>query len=255
MTPAWMKGLRTALLACTACVAFAQPLRVAAAASLQGSLDEVAHAFEAAHPGATVEISYGASGSLTTQIQQGAPFDLFLAADMEYPAKAGEQGHGRGPVFAFLAGRLVLWVRKDLALDPSKGGLAVLKDPRLIHIALANPKLAPYGAAAEAALRSAGLWDALQPRLVFGGNIAQTAQYLQVGAAEAGFIAASEARHPDLHAKGLTWTVPETLHPRLTQGGILLRNGSAPALADAFAAFLSTSEAQASFARYGFGKP
>lgn len=255
MKSAWMKRLRTALLAFTACAASAQPLRIAAAASLQGSLDEVAAAFERLHPGAKVEISYGASGSLTTQIQQGAPFDLFLAADMAYPAKAAENGHGRGPVFTFVTGRLVLWVRKDLGLDPGKDGLAVLKDPRFKHIALANPKLAPYGAAAEAALRSAYLWDALQPRLVFGGNIAQTAQYLQVGAAEAGFIAASEARHPDLQAKGVEWTVPGALHPPLTQGGVLLANGSAPALADAFATFLHGAEAQAVFARYGFGKP
>lgn len=250
-----MKGLRTALLAFAACAACAQPLRIAAAASLQGPLDEVARAFEAARPGAKVEISYGASGSLTAQIQQGAPFDLFLAADMAYPAKAAEHGHGRGAIFAFVAGRLVLWVRKDLGLDPSKDGLAVLKDPRLRHIALANPKLAPYGAAAEAALRSADLWDALQPRLVFGGNIAQTAQYLQVGAAEAGFIAASEARHPDLRVKGFEWTLPDTLHPRLTQGGVLLTQGAAPTLADAFAAFLRNDESQALFAKFGFGKP
>jgi molybdate transport system substrate-binding protein len=255
MDSAWVRGLRAALLAFAACLAPAQTLRIAAAASLQGSLDEVSRAFEAAHPGSKAEISYGASGSLTTQIQQGAPFDLFLAADMAYPAKAAENGHGRGPVFAFVAGRLVLWVRKDLSLDPAKDGLAVLKDTRLAHIALANPKLAPYGAAAESTLRSVSLWDALQPKLVFGGNIAQTAQYLQAGAADAGFIAASEARHPDLQAKGLVWTVPETLHLRLTQGGARLTNGSAPALADAFAAFLLSAEAQAIFARYGFGKP
>lgn len=250
-----MNGLRAALLAFAACAAFAQPLRIAAAASLQGALDEVARTFEDSHPGAKIEISYGASGSLTTQIQQGAPFDLLLAADMAYPVKAAEQGHGRGPVFAFVRGRLVLWVRRDLGLDPTKDGLVVLKDPRLAHIALANPKLAPYGAAAEAALRSAGLWDALQPRFVFGGNIAQTAQYLQVGAAEAGFIAASEARHPDLQAKGIEWTVQDAMHPPLTQGGVLLTNGSAPALADAFAMFLQGSGSQAVFARYGFGKP
>ncbi|HXC16806.1 MAG TPA: molybdate ABC transporter substrate-binding protein [Holophagaceae bacterium] len=250
-----MKRFRAVLMALTACAAFAQPLRIAAAASLQGSLDEVARAFEGLRPGAKVEISYGASGSLTTQIQQDAPFDLFLSADMAYPAKAAEKGHGRGPVFAFVTGRLVLWVRKDLALDPAKDGLVVLKDPRLAHIALANPKLAPYGAAAEAVLRSANLWDALQPRLVFGGNIAQTAQYLQVGAAEAGFIAASEAKHQDLQAKGTAWTVPDALHPPLTQGGVQLTNGSAPALAEAFAIFLHGAEAQTIFARYGFGKP
>jgi molybdate transport system substrate-binding protein len=255
MKSVWMERLRIALLALTAGAACAQPLRVAAAASLQGSLDEVARAFEAARPGVKVEISYGASGSLAAQIQQGAPFDLFLAADLAYPAKAAENGHGRGPVFAFVSGRLVLWVRRDLGLDPSRDGMAVLKDPRFHRIALANPRLAPYGAAAEAALRSANLWDPLQPRLVFGGNIAQTAQYLQAGAAEAGFIAASEARHPDLRAKGFQWAVPDTLHPPLTQGGVLLRHGAAPALGDAFAAFLRGADAQAIFARYGFGKP
>ena len=233
----------------------AQSLRIAAAASLQGALDEVATSFEGLHPGVKVQISYGASGSLTTQIQQGAPFDLFLAADMAYPMKAAEHGRGRGEVFPYAEGQLVLWVRKDLGLDPSKDGLAALKDPRFSHIALANPKLAPYGAAAEAALRSVHLWDALQSKLVFGGNIAQTAQYLQVGAAEAGFIAASEARHPDLRAKGFEWTLPDSSHPRLTQGGVLLTNGSAPLLAKTFAAFLRGDEAQSVFARYGFGKP
>ena len=250
-----MKRLRAALLLFAACAAPAQPLRIAAAASLQGPLDEAASAFRRAHPGAQVEISYGASGSLTAQIQQGAPFDLFLAADMAYPAKAALNGHGRGPVFPYATGHLVLWVRKELGLDPSKTGLAVLGDARIARIALANPKLAPYGAAAEAALRHGGLWEALQAKLVFGGNIAQTAQYLQVGAAEAGFIASSEARHPALQAAGLAWTVPEPLHPPLTQGGLVLTNGAAPEAAEAFAAFLRSASGQAILARAGFGAP
>ncbi|HEU4950391.1 MAG TPA: molybdate ABC transporter substrate-binding protein [Holophagaceae bacterium] len=249
-----LRLLRAALLLGAGLAASAQVLRVAAAASLQPALGEAVGRFEAAHPGASVQVSFGASGSLTAQIQQGAPFDLFLAADLDYPAKAAANGHGRGPVFPFAVGRLVLWIRRDLGLDPAQG-LAVLRDARLARIALANPKLAPYGAAAEAALRHEGLWEALQPRLVFGGNIAQTAQYLQAGAADAGFIAASEAAHPDLQARGRAWTVPETLHPPLLQGGVLLKGGSAPALAEAFAAFLRGPEGRAILQRHGFGPP
>lgn len=217
-------------------------------------MDEIVTAFETAQPGPKVEVSYGASGSLTAQIQQGAPFDLFLSADMDYPTKAAGNGAGRGEVFAYARGRLVLWVRKDLGLDPSLGPL-VLKDARIHHIALANPRLAPYGAAAEATLRPAGMWEALQPKLAFGGNIAQTAQYLQVGAAEAGFIAASEAHHPALRDLGLTWIVPESMHPPLIQGGVLLSHGAQPARAAAFVAYLRSEIGQAILARFDFGKP
>ncbi|HET8714458.1 MAG TPA: molybdate ABC transporter substrate-binding protein, partial [Holophagaceae bacterium] len=143
-----MTFLRAALLVLAGLAAPAQVLRVAAAASLQPALTEAAKAFEAAHAGTSVQVSYGASGSLAAQIQQGAPFDLFLAADMDYPVKAAANGQGRGPVFPFAVGRLVLWIRKDLGLDPGHG-LATLKDSRLARVALANPKLAPYGAAAE----------------------------------------------------------------------------------------------------------
>ena len=249
-----MKRVKAAALALATCAALAQPLRVAAAASLHGALDEAAAVFEASHPGVQVQISYGASGSLTAQIQQGAPFDLFLAADLDYPEKAGA-GHGRGAVFAYARGRLVLWVRKDLGLDPDRDGLAVLRDPRIVHVALANPKLAPYGAAAEASLRAAGLWDPLQAKLVFGANVAQAAQYLQTGTAEAGFIAASEAGQGGLPARGAEWAVPEALHAPLIQGGVRLANGSAPRLADAFVALLRGETGQAILARHGFGRP
>ena len=233
----------------------AQTLRVAAAASLHAPLDEAASAYQASHPTVDIQISYGASGSLTAQIQQGAPFDLFLAADMAYPEKAAAGGRGRGEVFPFVTGHLTLWVRRDLGLDPAKAGLAALQDPRIRHLAIANPKLAPYGAAAESALRHAGLWDALQPKLVFGANIAQTAQYLLTDSAEAGFIAASDAGQRDLQATGATWAVPEALHAPLRQGGVLLTNGAAPLPAEDFVRFLRSGAAQAIFARFGFGAP
>lgn len=226
-----------------------QTIRVAAAASLHGALDEIAAGFEAAHPGQTIQISYGASGSLTAQIQQGAPFDLFLAADMAYPAKA-VMGRDGFTVFAYARGRLVLWMKRGLGLDPARDGIAALKDARVARIALANPKLAPYGAAAEASLRSAGLWEPLQAKLVFGGNIAQTAQYAVVGSVDAAFIAASDARHPDLQRSGLEWIVPESLHPPLLQGGVVL-DGKA----STFAAYLRGPEGRAIFQRYGFEAP
>ncbi len=227
----------------------ADTIRVAAAASLNGALDEIAAAFEAAHPGQKIQISYGASGSLTAQIRQGAPFDLFLAADMDYPAKAAE-GRSAEPVFAYARGRLVLWMREGLGLDPARDGVAALRDARVAHIALANPKLAPYGAAAESTLRNAGLWEPLQGKLVFGGNIAQTAQYAVLGTVDAAFLAASDAGKPELRAKGLEWTVPESLHPPLLQGGVAL-----DARAAAFAAFVRSQEARAIFQRHGFGTP
>lgn len=227
----------------------AQPVRVAAAASLHGALDEIAAGFEAAHPGQKIQISYGASGSLTAQIQQGAPFDLFLAADMDYPSKA-VNGRPGFAVFAYAKGRLVLWMKKDLALDPARDGIAALKDTRVARIALANPKLAPYGAAAEASLRSAGLWEPLQAKLVFGGNIAQTAQYAVVGSVDAAFIAASDAAHPDLQTKGFEWVVPDALHPPLLQGGVVL-DGKA----STFAAYLRGPEGRAIFLRHGFEAP
>ncbi len=230
----------------------ADGIRVAAAASLNGALDEIAKSYEAVHPGQKLQISYGASGSLTALIRQGAPFDLFLAADMDYPVKAAE-GRTAGPVFAYTRGRLVLWVRKGLGLDPANsalGVLAILKDARVARIALANPKLAPYGAAAESTLRNAGLWEPLQAKLVFGNNIAQTAQYALLDSVDAAFLAASDARKPEVRAKGVEWTVPESLHPPLLQGGVVLNPS-----AETFAAFLRAPEAQAIFQRHGFGTP
>lgn len=227
----------------------AQTLRVAAAASLNGALDDIASAYEVAHPAEKIQISYGASGSLTAQIRQGAPFDLFLAADMDYPAKAAE-GRTTRPVFAYARGHLVLWVRKGLGLDPAKDGLAALKDARIARIALANPKLAPYGAAAEATLHRSQLWEPLQAKLVFGSNIAQTAQYALLGSVDAAFLAASDASKPEVHAKGVEWTVAETLHPPLLQGGVVLNPN-----AEAFAAFVRSKEAAVIFQRHGFGTP
>ena len=235
-------------------VLLGQTLTVAAAANLKAALDVLGPAFEAKHPGAKLQVSLGASGSLVAQIQQGAPFDVFLAADAEFPDKLAAAGLVSGPSFPYATGRLVLWVRKDAGLDPGKGGLKVLLQPAVKHISMGNPALAPFGRSAEAALKAAGLYEAVKAKLVFGENIAQAAQYLQTGAAEAGFISSPQALAPVL-AGGLAWTVPQELYPVQKQCGVLLKRSTQPILAPAFRAYLLSPEAQATLARLGYGTP
>lgn len=232
------------------------PLAVAAAGDLRGVLDEVKARFEAQHPDIRLELSFGASGSLTSQILQGAPFDVFLSADTGFPEQLQKAGlaSAEGP-FPYATGSLSLWIRKDLNLDPAKDGLKVLLHPSVKAIATANPKLAPYGRAGEAALRWAGILEAVKPRLVFADNIAQAAQFLQAGSAEAGLISATQAHHPILQASGLVWKVPVDAYPALRQAGLILKRSPSPDQARAFKAFLLGAEAQAILAKHGLGRP
>jgi molybdate transport system substrate-binding protein len=232
------------------------PVAVAAAADLRGTLEELKAAFESAHPDSELRLTFGASGSLTAQIQQGAPFDVFLSADLGYPESLVRAGLGDGDgVFPYATGRLVLWVRKDLGLDPVRTGLKTLQESAVKRIALANPAVAPYGRAGEAALKGAGLLEALKARLVFGENIAQAAQYLQTGAAEAGLVSVSQASQPALRDQGYVWTIPPEFYPPLRQGGVVLRRSAVAAQAQAFRAFLLGAAGQTILGRHGFGKP
>jgi len=231
-----------------------QTLAIAAAANLKTAMDAFKPAFEAAHPGTKLQVSLGASGSLTAQIQQGAPFDVFLAADAEFPERLRAAGLVTGPSFPYATGRLVLWISKGVALDPAKDGLKVLLHPAIRRVALGNPTLAPFGRSAEAALKQAGLYDALKPKLVFGENITQAAQYLQAGAAEAGFLSAPQVLAPVL-AEGLVWTVPQGLYPVQKQCGVILQRSPQPALAAAFKTYLLGPEGQAILAKLGYAAP
>lgn len=232
------------------------PLAIAAAGDLRGALEELKARFEAGHPGAQLQLTFGASGSLTAQIQQGAPFDAFLAADTGFPEQLQKAGLVTPEgLFPYATGALTLWVRKDLGLDPARDGLRLLLDARVKKIATANPQVAPYGRAGEAALRQAGLYDGVRPRLVFPDNIAQAAQFLQAGAAEAGLISLSQANHPALRLSGLAWKVPSGTYPPLRQAGVILKRTGNPALARAFMAFLVGAEGQALLAKHGFGAP
>jgi molybdate transport system substrate-binding protein len=257
------RTLLSALVGCALTLAvpcLAQPkptqVAIAAAGDLRGVLEELKTGFEAGHPGIQLQLSYGASGSLTAQLLQGAPFDLFLSADEGFAAQVQKAGlAGPQELFPYATGYLALWVRKDLNLDPDRDGWKVLASPAVKAIAIANPKLAPYGRAADAALRSAGIYDQVQPRLVFADNIAQAGQFLQAGTAEAGLVSVAQANNPVLARTGTVWRVPQNAYPALRQAGVILQRSQCPEQARAFRAYLTGSAGQAILAAHGYGKP
>ncbi len=228
-------------------------LRIAAAADLQFALREVIAAFKERHPGAEVTATFGSSGTLFAQLSNGAPFDLFLSADVDYPRKLIEQGHAApGTDFAYATGHLVLWARNGVNLHLERDGADVLRDPSIQQIAVANPKTAPYGRAAVAGLKGLGLYNAVESRLVFGENVAQTAQMVESGSADAGIISLSLALSPALREKGTYWQFPATTHPAVVQGGVILKWARDPDLADEFRRFLLSAGGAAFLTQFGF---
>ncbi len=231
-------------------------LAIVAAASMRPALDEAKAAYEKAHPGIRLQISYGASGSLTAQIQQGAPVDVFLSADLAFPEKLVQGGLAMADgVVPYAKGLLVLWVRKDSGADPAKLGLKALTDPAIKRIAIANPKLAPYGLAAETALQKAGLHETVLPKIVQAENINQAAQYLVTGATEAGFIALSLMDNATLKETGWTWLVPKDLYAPIIQGAVVLKRTQLPVEAKQYLDYLVGAEGFKLLQRYGFEKP
>mgnify|MGYP002153781666 CR=1 FL=1 len=231
-------------------------LAIVAAASMRPALDEAKAAYEKAHPGIRLQISYGASGSLTAQIQQGAPVDVFLSADLAFPEKLAQGGLATADgVVPYAKGLLVLWVRKDTGADPAKLGLKALTDPAIKRIAIANPKLAPYGLAAETALQKAGLHETVLPKIVQAENINQAAQYLVTGATEAGFIALSLMDNATLKETGWTWLVPKDLYAPIIQGAVVLKRTQLPVEAKQYLDYLVGAEGFKLLQRYGFEKP
>ncbi len=233
----------------------ARTLTVAAAANLKPALDEIAAAFRLGHPGADVRITYGASGTFFAQIRNGAPFDLFLSADAEYPAALVENGLADGKAFTYAFGRLAVWTPSGASIDLAGRGLAALADRSVRKIAMANPAVAPYGRAARAALEKVGVYDAVKDKLVLGQSVSQAAQFAQVGAAQAAILPASLAATPPLSAEGRAWLVPADLHSPVEQAGVVIRGTRRPALARDFVAFLSGDEARAILLRLGYALP
>ncbi|MCA3278812.1 MAG: molybdate ABC transporter substrate-binding protein [Roseomonas sp.] len=228
---------------------------IAAAASLQPALEEAA-VLITAQTGIAPRFAYGASGNLARQIAQGAPFEMLLAADEISIQKLAEAGQARDAGHVFALGRLALFAPRGSALDPAAGLEALhplLAAGRVQRFAIANPETAPYGRAAEQALRSLELWEALRPRLVFGENIAQAAQFAMTEGASGGLVALSLMETPALKARGSFSLVPASLHDPLRHRLALTRRASDTA-ARLQAWFLSP-QAAAVFARHGLQAP
>lgn len=250
-----MKVFKILFIACTlliATTAHAEKITVAAAADLKFAMDEIVAGFKKSHLNKEVEVIYGSSGKFHTQIQQGAPYDLYFSADIGFPRELAKNGFAASEVKPYAVGRIVLW---SAEMNAGKMTLSSLTDPRISRIAIANPKHAPYGKRAEEALRASGLWDKLQPKLVFGENIAHTAQFVQTGNAQVGIIALSLALNPELSKKGGYYLVPDNLHNPLEQGYIITKLGANKPLAKQFADYMSSRDARKVMTKYGFVLP
>ena len=246
------------LIVCTACAKRppSRTLSIAAAADLQFALEEVSHEFQAEHPGLVPQIVYGSSGNFYAQIQNHAPFDIFLSADLEYPRRLADQELALpDSIFTYAVGRLVVWVPANSPLDVERLQMQVFDDPAVQHIAIANPQHAPYGRAAEAALRQAGVYDRIAGKLVKAENIAQTLQFVQSGSAEVGLVALSLASAPSVRGQGRYWEVPLYSYPRLWQGGVILHRAAESQSAAEFREFMMGDEGRAILSKYGFSLP
>jgi molybdate transport system substrate-binding protein len=231
-------------------------LRVAAAADLQFALADVLAEFAKAQPEIAAEAVYGSSGTLLAQIENGAPFDLFLSADAAFPKRLVEKQLAlQESFFPYAHGHLVVWVPTGSKLDLPKLGLRALLEPEVRKVAIANPKVAPYGAAAVAALEQAQLYTEVQPRLVLGENVAQAAQFVQSGAADAGVISLSLALAPRMQSAGRYWELPAGSYPRLEQAGVILSRSRNRAEAEAFRGYLMSAGGKEILTRWGFSLP
>jgi len=232
-----------------------QAPRVAAAANLNFALDEIAARFTRDR-GLRVELVFGASATLTRQIQDGAPFELFLAADEEFPRRLAAAGLTRDAGTVYASGRLALFAPtgSPLTVDPRLDGVArLVKAKKVTRFAIANPDLAPYGKAAEAVLRKRGVWDAIRPQLVMGDTITQAAQFATTGNAVGGLVAYSLILGPGFADRGKYAVIPEADHPPLRQRMVLLKG--AGTVAAQFYAYLQSSTARALFQKHGYAVP
>ena len=252
-----LKRLFPAIFACVlaAPLAAQAPLRVAAAADLEPVLPPILEQFQQA-TGIHAEATYQASAMLTTEIENGAPFDLFLSADLSYPkhliddglADAAGSADSSTPI-TYAKGTLVLWERKDAHLPPPS--LDLLRSPALKRLAIANPDRAPYGRAAVAALKSLRLYEALKPRIVTAENIAQAAQFADSANADAGLISLTSALTPRLSVDGEYFIIPRTLYPPIEQGAVIVSNTKQRAAVHKLLDFLLSPAVQAQLARSG----
>src|SRR5438477_589483 len=233
----------------------AAQVTVAAAADLNAALTELAASYEKSGGGA-VRLSFGSSGNLFHQIQNGAPFDVFFSADLDYPNRLIEAGLAeKSSFYRYAVGQLVLWVPASSPLDVEHRGMDSLLDPSVKKISLANPEHAPYGRAAVAALRHFGVYEKVSDRFVLGENVSQAAQFVESGNAQVGFVALSHALAPGMKEKGRYWIIPPDSYPSLQQAVVILSHSSKKSDAAAFVDYLKRPQSTEVLRRYGFSVP
>jgi molybdate transport system substrate-binding protein len=243
--------LAAALLWLTAAGAAAQTLSVAAASDLQSALPPIAAQFEQ-DTGHMVSVTFGSSGNFFSQIQNGAPFDVLMSADIDYPRRLDAAGLSEpDSLYQYAVGRLVLWTRSDSGLDIRRG-LMGLTDARVRRVAIANPEHAPYGRAAIAALRHAGLYERVRDKLVLGENISQAAQFAQSGSADVGLLALALALSPALKSTGTYADIPGAWYPPIEQAACILAASRQKVLARQFLDYLRKPETARILQSYGF---
>ena len=232
----------------------AEEITIAAASDLNFAFKELISEYETAS-GNQVKLTLGSSGTFFAQIQNGAPFDIYFSADIAYPQKLDEAGLTvPGSLYRYAVGRTVLWTRRESPLNVTQG-FAALRQPSVKNIAIANPKHAPYGRAAVAAMEHFKVYDTVKDRLVLGENVSQAAQFVESGAADIGIIALSLALAPAMNTKGTYWEIPPEAHPPLEQGAVIVRASKRVDSAMRFLEFLKSRQGLAIMKRYGFVAP
>jgi molybdate transport system substrate-binding protein len=233
----------------------AQEIKVAAAADLNYAMKDLAARYEQ-KTGNKVALSFGASGNFYSQISNGAPYDVFFSADLDYVNKLAAAGKiDSVSVRTYAVGHLVLWVPNSSKLDPQKLKMDVLIDPSVKKIAIANPEHAPYGRAAVASLEFFQIKGLVSDKLVLGANISQAAQFVESGNAQAGLIALSLAMSPAMKDAGKYWGLPQDSYPAIQQGVGILTTSKNKKAAQAFLDYIGSPEGTAVLEQYGFGVP
>ena len=245
----YLKAAFFASLVIASSVALADDIAVAVAANFTAPMQKIAAEFEK-DTGHKAQLAFGSTGKFYAQIRNGAPFEILLAADDTTPEKLEKEGAAvAGSRFTYAIGKLALWSSKAGFVD-DKG--EVLKKGEFKHVSIANPKLAPYGAAAIETLTALKLLDAIQPKFVQGENIAQAHQFVATGNAELGFVALSQVMKDGKISEGSGWIVPSTLHQPIRQDAVLLVNGKGKPAAEALMKYLGTDKARSVIKAFGY---
>jgi molybdate transport system substrate-binding protein len=243
-----------AILLCSA-TARSQEIAVAAAADLKFAMGELTANFEK-QTGTKVNVTYGSSGNFFSQIQNGAPFDMFFSADVDYAKKLEAAGLAEpGTLYNYAVGRIVIWMPQGVKVDLNAQGMNALLDSAIQKIAIANPAHAPYGRAAVAAMKKAGIYEKAEPKLVYGENISQATQFVQSGNAQAGIIALSLAISPAMKDSGKSWPIPAELHPPIEQAAVVTKSSQKKEAAKAFLEYIKSAAGKAVMDKYGFTTP